>query len=165
MQAEVLGITSVDDELGAVECNTVWGIHIIAFSRCTMEFQYTEERLLYPLMQILMQALLSSGFYPIKNLSIEPKITKDDVKKIAAGLYSDNAVVCVGNLVIFSLSDTEPALTWRVSVKENGSMETVFVSATDGKIVETFSNDLEESEADDSCFTNVLFYDAENQKS
>ena len=26
---EVLGITSVDDELGAVECNTVWGGYIL----------------------------------------------------------------------------------------------------------------------------------------
>ena len=41
-------------------------------------------------------------------------------------------------------------------------MKTVFVSAADGEIVETFSNDLEESEADNGCFTNVFFYDAED---
>ena len=162
--AEVLGITSVDDELGAVECNTVWGDTYYSFQQMYHGIPVYGRKVIVSADANSDAALLSSGFYPIKNLSIEPKITKDDVKKIAAGLYSDNAVVCVGNLVIFSLSDTEPALTWRVSVKENGSMETVFVSATDGKIVETFSNDLEESEADDSCFTNVLFYDAENQK-
>ena len=162
--AEVLGITSVDDELGAVECNTVWGDTYYSFQQMYHGIPVYGRKVIVSADANSDAALLSSGFYLIKNLSIEPKITKDDVKKIAAGLYSDNAVVCVGNLVIFSLSDTEPALTWRVSVKENGSMETVFVSATDGKIVETFSNDLEESEADDSCFTNVLFYDAENQK-
>ena len=42
-------------------------------------------------------------------------------------------------------------------------METVFVSAIDGKIIEAFSNNLEESEADDGCFTNVFFYDAAYQ--
>lgn len=162
--AEVLGITSVDDELGAVECNTVWGDTYYSFQQMYHGIPVYGRKVIVSADANSDAALLSSGFYPIKNLSIEPKITKDDVKKIAAGLYSDNAVVCVGDLVIFSLLDTEPALTWRVTVKENGSMKTVFVSANDGKIVETFSNDLEESEADDSCFTNVLFYDAENQK-
>ena len=162
--AEVLGITSVNDELGAVECNTVWGDTYYSFQQMYQGIPVYGRKVIVSSNANSDAALLSSGFYPIKNLSIEPKITKNDVKKIVEGLYSDNAVVCVGNLVIFSLSDTEPALTWRVSVKENGSMETVFVSADVGKIVETFSNDLEESEADDSCFTNVFFYDAENQK-
>lgn len=162
--AEVLGITSVDDELGAVECNTVGGDTYYSFQQMYQGIPVYGRKVIVSSNANSDAALLSSGFYPIKNLSIEPKITKDDVKKIVAGLYSDNTVVCVGNLVIFSLSNTEPALTWRVSVKENGSMETVFVSADVGKIVETFSNDLEESEADDSCFTNVFFYDAENQK-
>lgn len=162
--ADNLGIVSVEDELGTADCNTVFGDTYYSFQQMYQGIPVYGRKVIVSSNANSDAALLSSGFYPIKNLSIEPKITKDDVKKIVAGLYSDNAVVCVGNLVIFSLSDTEPALTWRVSVKENGSMETVFVSADDGKIVEIFSNDLEESEADDSCFTNVLFYDAENQK-
>lgn len=162
--AKTLGITSVEDELGAEECSTVLGDTYYSFQQMYQGIPVYGRKVIVSADADSDAALLSSGFYPIENLSIEPKITKDDAKRIVVGLYSDDAVVHVGNLVIFSLSDTKPELTWIVSVKENGSMETVFVSADDGKIVESFSNDLEESEADDSCFTNVFFYDAENQK-
>ena len=161
--AEVLGITSVDDELGAVECNTVLGDTYYSFQQMYQKIPVYGRKVIVSSDADSDAALLSSGFYPIENLSIEPKITKEDAKRIVVGLYSDDAVVHVGNLVIFSLSDTEPELTWSVSVKEKASMETVFVSAIDGKIIEAFSNNLEESEADDGCFTNVFFYDAAYQ--
>ncbi|WP_158398641.1 lectin-like protein [Faecalibacterium prausnitzii] len=161
--AEVLGITSVDDELGAVECSTVLGDTYYSFQQMYQKIPVYGRKVIVSSDADSDAALLSSGFYPIENLSIEPKITKEDAKRIVVGLYSDDAVVHVGNLVIFSLSDTEPELTWSVSVKEKASMETVFVSAIDGKIIEAFSNNLEESEADDGCFTNVFFYDAAYQ--
>ena len=161
--AEVLGITSVDDELGAVECSTVLGDTYYSFQQMYQKIPVYGRKVIVSSNADSDAALLSSGFYPIENLSIEPKITKEDAKRIVVGLYSDDAVVHVGNLVIFSLSDTEPELTWSVSVKEKASMETVFVSAIDGKIIEAFSNNLEESEADDGCFTNVFFYDAAYQ--
>ena len=160
--AKTLGITSVEDELGAEECSIVLGDTYYSFQQMYQGIPVYGRKVIVSADADSDAALLSSGFYPIENLSIEPKITKDDAKRIVLGLYSDDAAVYVGNLVIFSLSDTEPELTWIVSVKENGSMETVFVSADDGKIVKTFSNDLEESEADDSCFTNVFFYDAKD---
>lgn len=158
--AKTLGITSVEDELGAEECSIVLGDTYYSFQQMYQGIPVYGRNVIVSSDADSDAALLSSGFYPIENLSIEPKITKDDVKRIVVGLYSDDAVVHVGSLVIFSLSDTKPELTWIVSVKENGSMKTVFVSADDGKIVETFSNDLEESEADNGCFTNVFFYDA-----
>lgn len=160
--AKTLGITSVEEELGAVECNTVLGDTYYSFQQMYRGIPVYGRRVIVSSDADSDAALLSSGFYPIENLSIEPKISKDDAKRIVAGLYSDDAAVCVGNLVIFSLSDTEPELTWRVSVKEIGSMETVFISAVDGEIVETLSNDLEESEADNGCFTNVFFYNADD---
>lgn len=136
--AEVLGITSVDDELGAVECNTVLGDTYYSFQQMYQKIPVYGRKVIVSSDADSDAALLSSGFYPIENLSIEPKITKEDAKRIVVGLYSDDAVVHVGNLVIFSLSDTEPELTWSVSVKEKASMETVFVSAIDGKIIEAF---------------------------
>lgn len=92
-------------------------------------------------------ALLTSGFYPIENLSVEAKITQNDAEKIVAGLYPGEADIYVNNLVIFSLDKTNPELAWKISVHQNNSWESVFLSAVDGRALKTFSNELTDNES------------------
>lgn len=108
-------------------------------------------------------ALLTSGFYPIENLSVEAKITQNDAEKIVAGLYPGEADIYVNNLVIFSLDKTNPELAWKISVHQNNSWESVFLSAVDGRALKTFSNELTDNESSSNRFTNVYLYNAENR--
>ena len=74
-----------------------WEIHITAFRRCTGEYRCMAEKLPYRLTQTVKLHFLTSGFYPIENLSVEAKITQNDAEKIVAGLYPGEADIYVNN--------------------------------------------------------------------
>ena len=65
--------------------------------------------------------------------------------------------------MIFSLDKTNPELAWKISVHQNNSWESVFLSAVDGRALKTFSNELTDNESSSNRFTNVYLYNAENR--
>ncbi len=161
--ADTLGIVSVEDELGTADCNTVFGDTYYGFQQMYQGIPVYGRKVIVSADANDEAVLLSSGFYPIENLSVEPRINRDDAEKIVAGLYQEETDVYVDNLVVFSLDETNPELAWKISVNQNDSWETVFLSAVDGRVLKTFSNELTDNELGNNHFTNIYLYDAENQ--
>lgn len=161
--ADTLGIVSVEDELGTADCNTVFGDTYYGFQQMYQGIPVYGRKVIVSADANDEAVLLSSGFYPIENLSVEPRINRDDAEKIVAGLYQEETDVYVDNLVVFSLDERNPELAWKISVNQNDSRETVFLSAVDGRVLKTFSNELTDNELGNNHFTNIYLYDAENQ--
>ena len=161
--ADTLGIVSVEDELGTADCNTVFGDTYYGFQQMYQGIPVYGRKVIVSADANDEAVLLSSGFYSIENLSVEPRINRDDAEKIVAGLYQEETDVYVDNLVVFSLNETNPELAWKISVNQNDSWETVFLSAMDGRVLKTFSNELTDNELGNNHFTNIYLYDAENQ--
>ena len=161
--ADNLGIVSVEDELGTADCNTVFGDTYYGFQQMYQGIPVYGRKVIVSADANDEAVLLSSGFYPIENLSVEPRINRDDAEKIVAGLYQEETDVYVDNLVVFSLDERNPELAWKISVNQNDSWETVFLSAVDGRVLKTFSNELTNNELGNNHFTNIYLYDAENQ--
>ena len=161
--ADNLGIVSVEDELGTADCNTVFGDTYYGFQQMYQGIPVYGRKVIVSADANDEAVLLSSGFYPIENLSVEPRINRDDAEKIVAGLYQEETDVYVDNLVVFSLDERNPELAWKISVNQNDSWETVFLSAVDGRVLKTFSNELTDNELGNNHFTNIYLYDAENQ--
>lgn len=161
--ADNLGIVSVEDELGTADCNTVFGDTYYGFQQMYQGIPVYGRKVIVSADANDEAVLLSSGFYPIENLSVEPRINRDDAEKIVAGLYQEETDVYVDNLVVFSLDEMNPELAWKISVNQNDSWETVFLSAVDGRVLKTFSNELTDNELGNNHFTNIYLYDAENQ--
>mgnify|MGYP000785290434 FL=1 len=161
--ADTLGIVSVEDELGTADCSTVLGDTYYSFPQVYRGIPVYGRKVTVSADADSEAALLTSGFYPIENLSVEAKITQNDAEKIVAGLYPGEADIYVNNLVIFSLDKTNPELAWKISVHQNNSWESVFLSAVDGRALKTFSNELTDNESSSNRFTNVYLYNAENR--
>lgn len=161
--ADTLGIVSVEDELGTADCSTVLGDTYYSFPQVYRGIPVYGRKVTVSADADSEAALLTSGFYPIENLSVEAKITQNDAEKIVAGLYPGEADIYVNNLVIFSLDKTNPELAWKISVHQNNSWESVFLSAVDGRVLKTFSNELTDNESSSNRFTNVYLYNAENR--
>lgn len=161
--ADTLGIVSVEDELGTADCNTVFGDTYYGFQQMYQGIPVYGRKVIVSADANDEAVLLSSGFYPIENLSVEPRINRDDAEKIVAGLYQEETDVYVDNLVVFSLDERNPELAWKISANQNDSWETVFLSAVDGRVLKTFSNELTDNELGNNHFTNIYLYDAENQ--
>ena len=161
--ADTLGIVSVEDELGTADCNTVFGDTYYGFQQMYQGIPVYGRKVIVSADANDEAVLLSSGFYPIENLSVEPRIDRNYAKKIVVGLYQEETDVYVDNLVVFSLDETKPELAWKISVNQNDSWETVFLSAVDGRVLKTFSNELTDNELGNNHFTNIYLYDAENQ--
>lgn len=108
--ADTLGIVSVEDELGTADCSTVLGDTYYSFPQVYRGIPVYGRKVTVSADADSEAALLTSGFYPIENLSVEAKITQNDAEKIVAGLYPGEADIYVNNLVIFSLDKTNPEL-------------------------------------------------------
>ena len=98
------------DELGTADCSTVLGDTYYSFPQVYRGIPVYGRKVTVSADADSEAALLTSGFYPIENLSVEAKITQNDAEKIVAGLYPGEADIYVNNLVIFSLDKTNPEL-------------------------------------------------------
>ena len=84
--ADTLGIVSVEDELGTADCSTVLGDTYYSFPQVYRGIPVYGRKVTVSADADSEAALLTSGFYPIENLSVEAKITQNDAEKIVAGL-------------------------------------------------------------------------------
>ena len=71
--ADTLGIVSVEDELGTADCSTVLGDTYYSFPQVYRGIPVYGRKVTVSADADSEAALLTSGFYPIENLSVEAK--------------------------------------------------------------------------------------------
>ena len=86
--ADTLGIVSVEDELGTADCSTVLGDTYYSFPQVYRGIPVYGRKVTVSADADSEAALLTSGFYPIENLSVEAKITQNDAGKNSCRVIS-----------------------------------------------------------------------------
>lgn len=135
--AQVLGIENVNAEFSNCEVNTV-------FSNTYYRFQQEYKGIPVYGRSVIVAAdkdgnslSLSGNYLSNGNLDISPKLDEKSAIEIIQQHYGNNAVIKSRGLSVYSLNDSISELAWKIYIQTEKLREVCFVSAENGKLIET----------------------------
>lgn len=135
--AQVLGIENVNAEFSNCEVNTV-------FSNTYYRFQQEYKGIPVYGRSVIVAAdkdgnslSLSGNYLSNGNLDISPKLDEKSAIEIIQQHYGNNAVIKSRGLSVYSLNDSISELAWKIHIQTEKLREVCFVSAENGKLIET----------------------------
>ncbi|MDI9242466.1 lectin-like protein [Fusibacillus kribbianus] len=137
--AALLGIESPAEELEAADRREVLGDTYYRFRQMYHGVPVYGRSVVVSASAEGTAQMLSSGYEPLEDISVEPKLSEEAALAAAAGQYSDQANLTSEGLVIYPRNGEKPELAWLIDCCAGETLELCFISAMDGRCLGTDS--------------------------
>lgn len=133
--AEPLGITDVDEDLGAAVTGTALGTSYYRFTEQYEGLSVYGRSVVVSADEAGASLGLTSNFRAVDGVDVTPTITSKQAQDVAANAADEAELAICQDLVVYSLYDVEPVAAWQVVVVDGDGLWYCFVSAQEGDVV------------------------------